>query len=79
MQSVAIGGLAAKIRRRSKAEWGVIVDEYPTSGRSLGSSCREQGVSESSVHRRLRRRSEQAGEFVIAAARTVVSTVRGEC
>lgn len=51
-------------RYRSKAEWQVILDEYATSGKSLEAFCQERDVSESSIYRRLKRRSEQAGEFV---------------
>jgi hypothetical protein len=51
-------------RYRSKAEWQVILEEYAASGKSLEAFCRERDVSESSIYRRLRKRSEQKGEFV---------------
>jgi transposase-like protein len=51
-------------RYRSRAEWQVILEEYATSGKSLEAFCQERDVSESSIYRRLRKRSEQRGEFV---------------
>jgi hypothetical protein len=51
-------------RYRSRAEWQVILEEYVTSGKSLEAFCQERGVSESSIYRRLKKRSEQLGEFV---------------
>ena len=51
-------------RYRSKAEWAAILEEYATSGKSLEAFCQERDVSESSMYRRLRKHSEQEGEFV---------------
>jgi len=51
-------------RYRSKAEWAAILEEYATSGKSLEIFCQERDVSESSLYRRLRKCSEQQGEFV---------------
>jgi hypothetical protein len=51
-------------RYRSRAEWQVILEEYAASGKSLEAFCQERDVSESSLYRRLRKRGEQAGEFV---------------
>lgn len=51
-------------RYRSKAEWAAILEEYATSGQSLEAFCQGRGVSESSIYRRLRKRSEQEREFV---------------
>ena len=51
-------------RYRSKAEWAAILEEYATSGKSLEVFCQERDVSESSIYRRLRKCSEQGGEFV---------------
>ena len=51
-------------RYRSTAEWQVILEEYAASGKSLEAFCLERDVSKSSLYRRLRKRNEQAGEFV---------------
>jgi hypothetical protein len=51
-------------RYRSRAEWQVILEEYAASGKSLEAFCQERDVSESSIYRRLKKRSEEAGEFV---------------
>lgn len=51
-------------RRRSEAEWEVILEEYARSGKSCKAFCWEREVSESSIYRKLRKRSKQSGEFV---------------
>lgn len=51
-------------RCRSEAEWEVILEEYARSGKSRKAFCREREVSESSIYRKLRKRSKQSGEFV---------------
>jgi hypothetical protein len=51
-------------RYRGRAEWQVILEEYAASGKSLEAFCQERDVSKSSLYRRLRKRNEQAGEFV---------------
>lgn len=61
---------------RSKAEWAVILEEYATTGKCLEALSQERYVSDSSIYRRLRKRSEREGEFIELVQRQWLSLTR---
>lgn len=67
------GVVVAMRMYRSESEWEALLEECATSGKSRKEFCRERGVSESSIYRRMRKGNKHEGEFVeLPSAKSVL-------